>query len=400
MMENNFDKIRNDGRLLYEYIRGSHAYGLNVETSDIDTSGIFVCPSTELLGLPSRYKDMVADAKSDNTWYEIGKFIHMLSTSNPTALESLFIPKDKIIGDIHPLMMPIIENKDKFITQGCFNPIFGYAYAQIKKARGLNKKIVQPILARKEVLDFCYTFKGQGSQSMMEFLAENGLSQKYCGLVSIPNMKDTYGVYYDYAAYFHFEELSDEQISLIKEKVTCSFGEDYLNTILDRIERKGFYGYAGIVHPDGTSNEVRLSSIPKGEKCLCNMTYNQNGYESHCKKYKEYKEWEEKRNPIRYESNLNKNYDSKNIMHCTRLIHMGLELAKGEGFNVYRTWDRDFLLDIRNHKFEYDEIMEYVEQKHAEFDDAIKASTLPKHIDMDFVNDLLIHIREEQLKLF
>jgi hypothetical protein len=130
------------------------------------------------------------------------------------------------------------------------------------------------------------------------------------------------------------------------------------------------------------------------------MTYNQQGYESHCKKYKEYKEWEENRNPIRYESNLHKNYDSKNIMHCTRLIHMGLELAKGEGFNVLRTWDRDFLLDIRNHKFEYDEIMEYVEQKHAEFEEAIKTSTLPKQIDMDFVNDLLIHIRNEQLKIF
>ena len=38
-----FDTIRNDGRLLYEYIRGSHLYGLNNENSDIDTSGVFVC---------------------------------------------------------------------------------------------------------------------------------------------------------------------------------------------------------------------------------------------------------------------------------------------------------------------------------------------------------------------
>ena len=35
----NFDIIRNDGRLLYEYIRGSHLYGLNNENSDVDTSG-------------------------------------------------------------------------------------------------------------------------------------------------------------------------------------------------------------------------------------------------------------------------------------------------------------------------------------------------------------------------
>ncbi len=38
----NFDIIRKEGRLLYEYIRGSHLYGLNNEFSDIDTSGVFV----------------------------------------------------------------------------------------------------------------------------------------------------------------------------------------------------------------------------------------------------------------------------------------------------------------------------------------------------------------------
>ena len=45
-----FDNIRNSDRLLYEYIRGSHLYGLNNETSDIDTSGVFICTADELLG--------------------------------------------------------------------------------------------------------------------------------------------------------------------------------------------------------------------------------------------------------------------------------------------------------------------------------------------------------------
>ena len=37
-----FEKIRQEGRLLYEYIRGSHLYGLNNKDSDIDTSGVSV----------------------------------------------------------------------------------------------------------------------------------------------------------------------------------------------------------------------------------------------------------------------------------------------------------------------------------------------------------------------
>jgi predicted nucleotidyltransferase len=394
-MNTNFDTIRNDGRLIYEYIRGSHAYGLNVATSDIDTSGIFVCKPTELLGLPSNYVDMVSDAKSDNTWYEIGKFIHMLSTANPTALESLFIPKDKIIGEISPLMMPLLENRDMFLTKECFKSLSGYAYAQISKARGLNKMIVQPIVERKEVLDFCYTFKDQGSQSISEFLEERGLKQKYCGLVSIPNMKDTYGVFYDFAAHIQFEGRPDNNLFELFLELYNEDGE-----VEKRIENKDFFGYGGIVHPNGHSNEVRLSSIPKGEMPITQMVYNKQGYECHCKKYKQYKEWETNRNPVRYESNLNKGYDSKNMMHCTRLLHMGLELAKGEGFNVQRTWDRDFLLKIRNHEFEYDELMAYVEEKTSEFDALAKESTLPTSIDKNVLNDLLVSIREEQFKLF
>ena len=61
-MMTNFDIIRKDGRLLYEYIRGSHLYGLNNEYSDIDTSGVFVCTRDELFGR-FRYKKPLFDRR-------------------------------------------------------------------------------------------------------------------------------------------------------------------------------------------------------------------------------------------------------------------------------------------------------------------------------------------------
>ena len=282
-----------------------------------------------------------------------------------------------------------------FVTKECFNSLTGYAVSQIKKCRGLNKKCVQPVLERKEVLDFCYTFKGQGSQSMKEFLAERGLDQKYCGLVNVPNMKDTYGVYYDFASFIHFEGLYKEGRAL-HNVVSQHFGLSYDEAmkVYNRINNKEFFGYSGIVHPDGKSNEVRLSSIPKGEVPICFMTYNQNGYESHCKKYKEYQEWVKKRNPVRYESNLKSNYDCKNVMHCVRLLHMGKELAEGKGFNVVRTWDRDFLLNIRNHKYEYEYIMEYVEKLFNEMQKLMETCPLPDTVDKEKVNEILIKARK------
>ena len=60
---------------------------------------------------------------------------------------------------------------------------------------------VQPITERKEPLDFCFTTYKQGSACMREWLAARGLEQKYCGLVSLNNMPDCYGMYYDFGAH-------------------------------------------------------------------------------------------------------------------------------------------------------------------------------------------------------
>ena len=381
----NIQEVEN--KLAYKFVRGSTLYNTNIETSDVDYGGVFILPNERLIGLPDFYQDQVSDEKHDTTYYEFNRWVELLMKANPNALESLFVPTDRVIGDIHPAVQLIIDNRDMFLTKECFKSLSGYAYAQIQKCRGLNKKCVQPVMEKKEVMDFCYTFKDQGSQPMKDFLAEQGLDQKYCGLVSIPNMKDVYGVYYDFAAYFHFEELKFDK--WIRSYMDSSSAKSVVN----RIRNKEFYGYSGIVHPEGKSNEVRLSSIPKGEVPICFMTYNQQGYESHCRKYKEYQEWVEKRNPARYESNLKSNYDVKNVAHCVRLLHMGLELAKGEGFNVVRTWDREMILDIRNHKYEYEEIIEYVEKVFAEMKELADKCDLPKTVDKQKVNQLLLKAR-------
>ena len=131
------------------------------------------------------------------------------------------------------------------------------------------------------------------------------------------------------------------------------------------------------------------------------MSFNSNCYSAHCGDYKHYKDWEEKRNEKRYKSNLTKNYDSKNMMHSFRLIQMGLEIASGEGVNLDRKkmGDRDLLMNIRNHKYEYDELMDMIDKKKEEMDKAMKHSTLPETIDVQMVEDILQNIRKKQLIL-
>ena len=395
------EELRNSGLIAYEYKRGSHMYHLNTETSDEDFGGVFFCPKKMLLGLRGRYEEQVSDSKSDVVFYEFGRWLELLLKSNPTVLEGLFAPKDCIVGEVHPAVRKILDNRELFLSKECFKTFYGYAVSQISKARGLNKKIVNPVTERKDILDFCYTFNDQGSLPIKKFLAENGLDQKYCGLVNIPNMSDgdssIYGVYYDFAAYFKFENIDWARDwyngNSPYKKFFPSVSEQL--SMQKRIEDKEFFHYGGIVHPDEIekSNTVRLSSVPKGEKPICFMAYNKNGYMRHCRDYKDYKEWEKNRNPVRYESNLGHNYDAKNVMHCMRLVRMAKELAQGKGFNVVRTWDRDYLLDIRNHKFEYEDVMAQLEKEKLEMEEAIKSCTLPERVDFDKVNDLLYDVR-------
>ena len=384
------EQIENKG-LAYKFVRGSQLYNTALPNgqSDTDYGGVYITDNDTLLGLSENYEPQISDEKHDTTYYELGRWVELLMKANPNALESLFVPEDKVVGKIHPAIQLIIDNKDLFLTKEAIKSTSGYAYSQVKRARGHNKKCVNPVTEKKDVLDFCYTFKGQGSQSMKEFLEERGLDQKYCGLVNIPNMKDVYGVYYDFAAHHKFEPRNETFNDFV-----VSFGDTFCRDVILREDKKEFFGYSGIVHPEGKSNEVRLSSIPKGEQPICFMTYNQQGYESHCKRYKEYQEWLENRNEQRYASNGNSNYDRKNMGHTVRLLHMGKELAENKGFNVVRTWDREMILDIRNGKYTYEEIMEYVNKTYNEMMVAYDTCTLPETVDRNKVNELLIKARK------
>ncbi|MBQ3657859.1 MAG: nucleotidyltransferase domain-containing protein [Bacteroidales bacterium] len=392
-----FDDIRKQNLLVYEYIRGSHCHGINTPQSDVDHGGVFLAPVSQILGIGLDYVQQIESPKCDDVWYEMSRFFQLLLKSNPTVLEALFVP-DRCVLYESDIMKEIKKHRDIFITKECFNPFGGYAVSQIKKARGLNKKIVNPVNEKLSPIDFCYTFYKQGSGEIKKYLSSRGLKQEYCGLVSINNMHNVYGCYYDFGQQFTDEGITFENLNTFPEL------SSFIHTIADGGLEKWFEensavkNYRGIMDKN-TTDTICMSSVSKGENPLFYLYYNAEGYTSHCIKYKEYTDWVKKRNPVRYESNLDKNYDSKNICECFRLVSMCTEIARGEGFKCDRSGiDREFLLDIRAHKFEYDEIMKLLEIKKLEMDSAIAASTIPDKVDADFVNSLLLKIRWQQIK--
>jgi hypothetical protein len=391
-----FETIKQDNRLLYQYIRGSWAHGVAIEgKSDIDRGGIFLAKKKDLIDLGFNYQPQVSDEKNDNVWYELKRFMTLLIKSNPTVLESLFVA-DKFVEFEHPIIKTFKENRNEFLTKQCFPSFFAYAKSQIEKAKGLNKMINwdKEQMKRKTPFDFAYTFYVQGSTKIGNWLDNRGLNKDFCGLVHIPNMHDTYGVYYDWGAHFKANGIKNVEDLMRNGGKTFDFIVDFYNLlagqIADWFERnKEVKHYRGMCLENAT--DMRGSSVSKGEKPIVHMVYNESGFQAHCVKYKQYQDWIKHRNPIRYESNLNKSYDAKNMSECFRLMRCGIEIANGDGYLVDRSGiDADFLLDIKSHKFEYDELMEKLKEENARMNEAMKRSTIKEEIDPNFVNDLYL----------
>lgn len=356
--------------LIYKVIAGSKAYGLDLPTSDTDIRGIFMLPNEYLLG--NGYCQQINNPTNDIVYYELNRFVHLLTENNPNILEELFVPHDKILY-MNDKVKLLYDNRDKFLTKKCKLTFGGYSISQIKKARGLNKKIVNPVdKERKTPLDFCYVFEKEDGYMMLaeQWLKKHNKRQEFCGLAEMPNGEQLYKLYYDYLA-----EVKND------------------NPRYRDIETHGF---RGIIDVD--SNELRHSEIPKRHALEAFLYYNLNGYSQYCKEYKEYWDWVEKRNPVRYNDNAKhgKGYDGKNLMHCLRMLDMAIEVAQGKGLNLVRP-NREWLLSVRRGEASYDEIIKLIEGKKEEMDKAFEESSLPAKVDHKFVHNLLIEMRKNNV---
>lgn len=344
------EEIKNNGWLIFEVIAGSKAYGLDNEKSDTDIRGVFVLPKELFYSLD--YIPQVSNETNDIVYYELKRFMELLSKNNPNIIELLNVPakcmlhKDELMDRIKPEM---------FLSKLCEKTFANYAFSQIKKAYGLEKKINNPVEPeRKSVLDFCFVHVEKEAVPLVEWLTGQGFQQNELALSAIAHLRDCYNLYY--------------------------------STTLK---------YGGITRKEN-ANDVCLSSISKEEKPIGILYFNKDGYSVYCKQYKAYWEWVSKRNDERYKTTMShgKNYDSKNMMHVFRLLRMAEEIAREGKINVVR-YDKGYLLAIKKGEFEYDVLLNDAEELKSDLPYLYRTSNLPEMPDLIAVNKLLVEIRGE-----
>ncbi|QOG90204.1 nucleotidyltransferase domain-containing protein [Flavobacterium columnare] len=342
--------LRSQNLILLEVISGSKSFGLDTPSSDTDIKGVFYLPKDKFFGL--EYIPQISNETNDIVYYELGRFVELLLKNNPNILEILATPEDCILYK-HPIMEQL--RLEDFLSKLCKDTFTGYAITQIKKAKTLKKKIVNPMKKeRKSLLDFCFILQGPTTIPLKEWCKTNTFLQEHCGLLNIPHSKGIYAVFYD---------------------------------------KNQTFQYKGIIANERT-NKLLLSPIPKEEKPIGYLYYNQEAYSVYCKEYKAYWNWVEKRNKARYHANEQhgKHYDSKNMMHTIRLLQSALQIGKTARLTI-RVSNREELLAIKTGSINYDQLMQSAETLLQAIEEVYDNVNLKEKPNYNQAEDLLIKMR-------
>lgn len=369
---------------LFIAIRGSQAYGTQMPTSDTDYAGVYIQSQSDIYG--TKYKEQINDDKNDTVFYEVKRFLELVASNNPTILELLNTPEDCILYK-HPLYNLILEHKEKFITKVCAKSFGGYGIQQIKKAKGQNKKQnwEKEKVTRKGLLDFCYVLEGEQTIPWKQW--NKIYDEKFIGITNIEHARDLYAAYYDF-----------DSANCFSEKIKKDAREKNKTFKIEQGLPLGL-GYKGLTkekEDENTpeSNQLRLSSIPKGQTIIANILYNKDAYTQHCKDFKSYQEWLTNRNEQRWidVKSHEQRIDGKNMMHCRRLLDMAREIGEGRGIIVRRPNAKD-LIAIRKGEVDLQSLIDHAETELLAIDEIFRNSDLPNTVDPSLIHEILTAIR-------
>lgn len=117
--------------LMFLTIGGSHAYGTNVEGSDVDIRGVALNTEHELLGMDTF--DHWVDETTDTTVFSFNKAVKLMCSGNPNMLEQLGNVDDLVIS-YHPATKLLMDNKKLFLSRQVVYSFGGFADKLFKKA--------------------------------------------------------------------------------------------------------------------------------------------------------------------------------------------------------------------------------------------------------------------------
>lgn len=167
---------------------GSHAYGTNIPTSDVDVRGVATRREMEIL--TNQNFEQVTHEATDTVVYAIDKFFSLASECNPNIIELLGLrPQDYMYKS--DIGNQILENKSMFLSNRCIKTFGGYAVSQLYRLKQkttvamseeeFNDHIAKVIAGMKEHL-----YKETGIDGIEIVSTKNGLVANISQMKNVP----------------------------------------------------------------------------------------------------------------------------------------------------------------------------------------------------------------------
>ena len=146
---------------------GSHAYGTNIPTSDMDIRGIAMHSKDDIL--LGRGFEQVINEQTDTTIYSLKKVVSLLTNCNPNVIEMLGLKPEHYLY-VSDIGRELLNNRDMFLSMKCVGSFMGYANQQMYRLQQksltvlteeqLNEHIVKTLNNMRSVLEEQYDMKG------------------------------------------------------------------------------------------------------------------------------------------------------------------------------------------------------------------------------------------------
>ena len=107
---------------------GSHAYGTNTETSDLDIRGCALNRKNEIL--TNENFEQFVNEETDTTIYSFNKLISLLSNCNPNTIEFLGLKPEHYLY-LSPIGEELLNKRKLFLSRRAAHSFGGYATAQL-----------------------------------------------------------------------------------------------------------------------------------------------------------------------------------------------------------------------------------------------------------------------------
>lgn len=343
-------------RTIYMTRHGSHAYGTNLPTSDEDFRGLAIAPIRYYLGIMEGFEQAEMHEPVDLTVFELRKFVKLAAEANPNALEILFTdPSDHFIE--HPLMIPLFEVREAFLSQKAKHTFSGYALAQMKRINTHYRWLKNP---------------PQGAPTRAEFdLPQRTVipaDQLAAAQAAIQKQLDRW---------------SWHEMEGIEPALRQALKDEFLRRLLeitqwgdDTIEEMSWRAASRAVGYD--TNFIELLDMERR-------------YTGRLREWQNYQHWLKTRNQARAELEAKWGYDTKHAMHLVRLTRMCREVLS-EGVVRVKRPDAAELLEIRHGAWTYEQLVEYTAAQDIALDALLLTTKLPKRPALERLDQVCINM--------